>query len=265
MGANSKIEWCDHTMNPWVGCTKVGPGCTHCYAETMDSRWGHESWGVGAPRRKTSERVWKTPIGWNRIVAHTGKRLWVFCASMADVFDNEVPPEWRTELWELMRRTPNLNWQIVTKRISNVAKMVPADWPFPHVGLIATVCTQEEADRDVPRLLATPAAWRGLSVEPMLGPIDITGFDLLDWIIIGGESGRGAREFQITWARDLIKKCQSAHVPVFMKQIGRNVVYGSIPVRPSGEGRDIAEWPVDIRIRQMPRVTFPAPIKSVLK
>ncbi len=263
MGKNSKIEWTTHTQNFWIGCTKVGPGCDHCYAENQDVRWGHKSWGSGAPRRRTSERIWKQPTGWNRIAANTGERPWVFCSSLSDFFDNEVPPEWRADAWETIRRSPNLNWQIVTKRISNVAKMVPPDWPLPHVGIIATVCTQDEANRDIPRLLNTPARWRGLSVEPMLGPISIPWSmrTNLDWIVIGGESGSSARAFNVGWARDLIGECRASDTPVFMKQLGRKVVYGTVPWRPKNEGRDMEEWPVDIRIRQMPRVEFQAPEK----
>lgn len=174
MAENSKIEWTDHTFNPWWGCTKVGPGCDHCYAEALDNRTGGTHWGASAPRRRTKD--WSGPRRWNKHAGNYealhGRRQRVFCASMADVFDNEVPDQWRADLWQLIRECPRLEWQIVTKRIGNAAKMLPADWPFPHVGLLATVVNQAEADRDIPKLLATPAAWRGISAEPLLGPVD---------------------------------------------------------------------------------------------
>lgn len=276
MGKVTNIAWCDSSWNPWIGCTQVGPGCKFCYAESLDKRYGHAHWGPGAPRRRTSEENWKLPLRWNRIAFNTGTRPWVFCASMADVFDNEVPPEWRTDMWALIRATPNLNWQIVTKRISNVKKMVPENWPYPHVGIIATVCTQAEADRDIPRLLNTPAAWHGLSVEPMLEAIDMrrlltwgaTVNDFhhpepgIDWVIIGGESGPKARPFSIPAARDLVAQCRAADVPVFMKQIGRRPIFGTKIAKYNPhdrDGRDLESLPVDLRIRQMPRVSFGAP------
>lgn len=269
MAENTGIQWTTHTFNPWWGCAKVGPGCDHCYAEALDKRTGGDHWGHGKERRRTKD--WSGPLRWDRIAAKTGVRPWVFCASMADVFDNEVPDAWRKDAFDLIRSTPNLNWQIVTKRIGNARKMLPADWPYPHVGLIATICNQDEADRDIPKLVETPAAWRGLSCEPLLGPIDLEkhlivgsegGIDyaysktqFLNWVIIGGESGPGARPFQVSAARDLIEQCRRGGVPVFVKQFGAHPVYGTIPTRlKHPKGADMAEWPVDMRVQRMPNV-----------
>jgi protein gp37 len=159
---NSAISWTDHTFNPWIGCTKVSPACENCYAvRDAQDRFRLVRWGAGMPRRRTAPACWRQPIAWNRHAALTGYRPRVFCASWADVFDNEVPDEWRTDLWGLIRATPHLRWMLLTKRIGNATKMLPADWPhtFPHVGLMATIADQDEWDRDFRKLMAVP--WPG--------------------------------------------------------------------------------------------------------
>lgn len=253
MAENSKIEWCDSTWNPWVGCTKVSPGCDNCYAEAWDRRFavsGH--WGAGKARRRTSASNWRLPVRWNAaheaFFAEHGRRRRVFCASLADVFDNEVPEQWRVDLFRLIEATPNLGWILLTKRIGNAADMMfmarGGHLPLlPNVWIGATVVNQEEADRDVPKLLATPAAVRFLSIEPMLGPVDLqthfaghcpehdfaSGFCIdrkhrgvqhLHWIIVGGESGPKARPMHPDWARSLRDQCNAASVPFFLKQMG---------------------------------------------
>ena len=117
MSENSKIEWTDHTFNPWEGCQKVGPGCDHCYAETRNARFAGGiavNWGPGAPRRRTSAANWQQPLRWDKnheaFFAQHGRRQRVFCASLADVFDNAVDPQWRQDLFALIQRTPNLDW-----------------------------------------------------------------------------------------------------------------------------------------------------------
>jgi len=230
MGANTEISWTDATFNPWWGCTKVGPGCDHCYAEAFDRRVGGSHWGAGAPRRLIKD--WSGPMKWQREAERTGRRPWVFCASMADVFDNEVPGEWRTRLWQTIELTPLLNWQIVTKRIGNAAKMMrdPAVWRerFRHVGVMATVVDQEEADRDVPKLLALKrshsVAWVGLSMEPLLDHVDLASHVIdLDWIIVGGESGPRARPMNPSWARSLRDQSAAAGKAFHFKQWGEFV------------------------------------------
>lgn len=185
MAENSKIEWTDHTFNPWIGCTKVSPACDHCYAERlMDHRLGRVSWG--RERVRTSPAYWRQPLRWNAEAKAAGIRLRVFCASLADVFDNDVLASWRDDLWALIASTPHLDWLLLTKRIGNAAAMLPVvdssrpgyqpwheAWPWRNVWLGATVVNQAEADRDIPKLLATPAAKRFLSIEPMLGPINL--------------------------------------------------------------------------------------------
>lgn len=213
MADHSKIEWTDATFNPWIGCTKVSPACDHCYAAvSTPARTMGVEWGAGQPRRRTSDGNWKLPLRWNAKAfwqcncgwrghdligtengrlcpvcraAVTPARMRVFCASLADVFDNEVPTEWRADLFRLIALTPNLDWLLLTKRIGNAERMInEATWwpalaegnaykPRPNVWLGATICNQAEADRDIPKLLATPAAVRFLSMEPLLGPVDL--------------------------------------------------------------------------------------------
>lgn len=191
MGENTKIEWCHHSFNPWYGCQKVGPGCDHCYAEGWAKRSGLVQWGPGTERRRSSPANWRKPLAWNAEAERLGVRHRVFCASLADVFDNEVPRQWRIDLFRLILETPSLDWLLLTKRIGNAAKMLQDTAecigpmmdandryrPLPNVWLGATICNQAEADRDIPKLLAVPARVRFLSMEPLLGPVD-----LLYWI-----------------------------------------------------------------------------------
>lgn len=264
MSENTKIEWADHTFNPWTGCTKVSPACDHCYAEAWSKRAGAKvgKWGPGAVRVRTTKANWQMPLKWNAQAEREGRRFRVFCASLADVFDNEVPAQWQRDLFELIAATPHLDWLLLTKRIGNARAMLNEvvddlshgintwdELPWPGVWIGATVCNQLEADRDIPKLLATPAAVRFLSIEPMLGPIelglqcenwsddivmdpetgardccracDYTGIgNAIDWVICGGESGSGARPMHPDWARSLRDQCAATGVPFLFKQWG---------------------------------------------
>lgn len=234
MAENSKIEWTDHTFNPWTGCTKVSPGCDHCYAEGWAKRSGTVRWGAGEPRRRTTEANWRLPLKWNAQAEREGRRFRVFCSSLADVFDNSVPPEWRRDLFDLISDSPSLDWLLLTKRIGNAPAMIDAAaaegaiLPTFNVWLGATVVNQEEADRDIPKLLAVPARVRFLSIEPMLGPIDLRiPYEWpfkpdLHWVICGGESGPGARPMHPDWARSLRDQCKAAGVPFLFKQWGEH-------------------------------------------
>jgi protein gp37 len=133
MGEYSKIEWCDHTFNPWIGCQKVSPGCDHCYAEAMmEHRYKRVKWGPHGERQRTAEQNWKKPIQWNaqshKFGKEYGRRARVFCASLADVFDNQVDASWRSDLFALIRRCRKLDWLVLTKRPENIEKMLPSDW-----------------------------------------------------------------------------------------------------------------------------------------
>lgn len=241
MAAETGIAWCDSTFNPWIGCTKVGPGCDNCYAETlMDHRMHRVQWGPGNPRSLTSESNRALPLKWERdhakFEAEHGRRRRVFCSSLSDVFDNEVPAEWRTELFALIDSTPHLDWLLLTKRVGNVQAMIERVGMTrlpPNVWIGATVVNQPEYDREIGKLLRLRAAVHFLSMEPMLGPIDMRmgGASMpdhsahrplapLSWCIVGGESGHHARPFDVSWARSIVAQCKDAGVPVLVKQLG---------------------------------------------
>lgn len=296
MADRTEIAWCDSTFNPWIGCTKVGPGCDHCYAEAdFDLRKHRAKWGPGNPRSRTSPANWRKPLQWNarpfyecgcgyrgtmdelttNAIHRCGEqfkrvRRRVFCASLADVFDNDVPDEWRADLITLIEKTPNLDWLILTKRIGNVTRMIEeatdlidygegwqsmwgqGKWP-DHVKLGATICNQEEADRDISKLLAVPAGGRWLSMEPLLGPVSfrwaswhdyssrqpgfshghLDGLRGIDWVVVGGESGPNARPMHPDWARSLRDQCAAAGVPYLFKQWGE-----WLPGRQRGVGQE---------------------------
>ena len=263
MGEKSRIEWTDHTFNPWEGCQKVAPECDHCYAEARDMRFtGGTRWGPKAPRRRTSAANWKKPRRWNAqaeaFQATRGRRQRVFCASLGDVFDNAVNPDWRDDLWALIRECDQLDWQLLTKRPQNMGRMLPPDWGdgWLHVRLGTSAGSRTTAGQNVPHLLATPAALRFVSAEPMLGPVDLTRWlypaldrhaaglsddplaasmlgrairsghaggpmrPALDWVICGGESGANARPMHPTWATSLRDQCQKANTAFLFKQWG---------------------------------------------
>lgn len=226
MAEQSAISWTDATFNPWIGCTRVSPACDRCYAARDNERRGWVSgWGPGVPRRRTSVQNWNLPLRWDRKAAATGRPLRVFCASLADIFDNEVNAAWRHDLWALVERTSNLRWILLTKRIGNVSKMVPGHWfegGWPaHVGLMATIANQEEWDRDYGKLAywSPIAPWIGVSAEPLLGHINI-GDARPDWIITGGESGAGFRPLDMNAVRSLRDQCARNGVTFHHKQNG---------------------------------------------
>ncbi len=225
MADGTKIEWADATFNPWIGCTKVSPACDNCYAAAMmDDRYGRVKWGQGEARARTSTANWRKPIAWDRKAAKSGQRPFVFCASLADVFDNEVDPDWRADLFALIGSTPNLVWLLLTKRIGNVEKMTAAAGGLPrNVAIGATMANQAEYDRDAPKLAKAkrdlaPVFTFG-SFEPLLGPIVIDD-DAPDWIIAGGESGACARPIDLNWVRRLRDDARKISRVFNFKQVG---------------------------------------------
>jgi protein gp37 len=313
MGENSKIQWTDHTFNPWVGCTKVSAGCAHCYAERdFDQRRHFAKWGQAGTRVLTSDANWRKPLDWNRKcqvaeqfndvrefnlgprIVRVRDRHRVFCASLCDVFENwpdglintngcslwwcpyckhtaegaapihqkrpfacpncssdysspMVRPftmmQARLRLWRLIESCPNLDWLLLTKRPENVHVFVPAAWLEPdrwptNVWIGTSVENQAAADARVPHLLRIPAAVRFLSCEPLLGPVDLSGYHdscdhfggdciygregetEIDWVIAGGESGPNARPCHPDWVRGLRDQCAGAGIPFFFKQWG---------------------------------------------
>jgi protein gp37 len=260
MGQTTNIAWCDHTFNPWWGCVKVSRGCEHCYMQTFLKRVGQERYfgpSKTTQRRFFSDKHWLEPRKWNREAEVAGVRRRVFCASMADVFeDNPALVGERVRLFRLIESTPSLDWLLLTKRPENLLAMLPHSWthfePMPNVWLGTSVEDQRAADERIPLLLQTPAAVRFLSAEPLLGPVELfdtsegalrgvavirsggqshdgpsgpsewfdDSYSGIDWVIAGGESGPNYRPLDLDWARSLRDQCTSAGVSYFFKQIG---------------------------------------------
>lgn len=297
MAETTGIAWCKSTVNFWIGCTKVstgatgGGGCDGCYAEhATPSRTMNIVWGTGQPRHRTKPQTWNQLDRWNREAPNTEfagrKGFWpVFIDSLSDFFDNEVDEQWRADAWAKMKACPNLTFLIVTKRIGNAKRMLPADWGdgYPNVWIIATVVNQAELDRDIGKLVSLPAAVRGLSIEPQLARISLRwlaafpenapttaqhpsgttdhfdGLRRLDWVICGGESdqpGHPAREFRLTWAELLAHETDQAGVAFFMKQLGHKPLRLGLadfePYQCTGKGEDPDEWPEALRRREFP-------------
>lgn len=247
MGEVTGIGWTDHTWSPWWGCTRVSTGplgaCEHCYAEALDKRVGGDHWGVGKPRREMSEKHWAAPLKWSTAALEAGEPRFVF-PSMCDPFDNEVPIAWLQRFMGRIEDTPGLVWLLLTKRAPNILKrMREAGVDLPrNAALGITVVTQDEFDRDMRHLQAARrllgARLAFLSIEPMMGPMDITtaprsdgqghsrpldgrfDFERVDWVICGGESGPAPRPMKPEWARALRDQCAAADVPFFFKQWG---------------------------------------------
>lgn len=231
---NSKIEWTHHTFNPWIGCAKVSAGCKHCYAETlMDTRYGRVEWGVNGTRSRTSEAYWRKPLAWNGHAKATGQRLRVFCASLADVFEDRPDlVEWRADLFKLIDVTPYLDWLLLTKRPENIARLMVEAKELrirDNVWLGTSVEDQDAANERIPHLLkaAHLARFTFLSCEPLIGPVDIAplytslpGSRNIDWIIAGGESGQGARPMHPDWARQLRDIAACEGIAFLFKQWG---------------------------------------------
>jgi protein gp37 len=309
MSENSSIEWTTHTFNPWIGCTKVSPGCANCYAESEDKRrgWTPAGWGKGKPRKRTTPAYWKQAIRWNNDILMTEfERPRVF-PSLCDWLDDEVSIEWLADFLNLIRITPNLDWLLLTKRPELFSSRIKAvidhaaktpsphdselivfcdEWlcennPPPNVWLGVSVEDQDRADQRVPKLLETPAALRFLSVEPLLGEVNLrkvhttpfiaidaleTGTfnrSKIDWVIVGGESGPKARPCDIEWIRAVLGDCQATGTACFVKQLGAKV---SVQIGPATvqiasalrdrKGGDPSEWPADLRVREMPALAL---------
>jgi protein gp37 len=227
MAMNSAIEWTDHTFNPWTGCTNISPGCDNCYAEAWSKRSGQVKWG-NSPRKRTTESYWKAPHIWQRkaaeFAAQHGRRQRVFCASLADVFDNQAEPEWRSDLFKVIKETPSLDWQLLTKRPQNIRKMLPADWGvtgYSNVWLGFTAEDQLRFEQRKRFLKEIPASIWFISYEPAIGALRISDNDPKpDWLISGGESGHGARPMVSQWARDIVEDCKRLGIAAFHKQWG---------------------------------------------
>ena len=225
MAKYSGIEWTHHTFNPWWGCVKLSPACAHCYAETWSRRVGMQLWGGKAPRRFFGESHWREPLRWNAEAEGSHGRARVFCASMADVFEPRVDLDpWRDKLWELIEKTPHLDWLLLTKRPGYIKHVYPwATAPRHNVWLGTTAENQSWATRRIERLIRVDAHVRFLSCEPLLSAIDLTPWlerEQIGWVIAGGESGSKARPSHPNWIRSLRDQCEAYAVPFHFKQWG---------------------------------------------
>lgn len=227
------ISWADMTFNPWIGCQKVGPPCDNCYAEdlfgTEGSRLKRVVWGPEGERLMTSPANWLKPLRWQKIAMAADWYFDVFSASLADWADNKAPAGAREQLAIVIRRTPNLRWMLLTKRIGNVEAMLLEMFPEgvpPNVALGITVALQGEADRDIPRAIAAKKKLGirrlFLSMEPLLGLVQLKPewLEHIDLVIVGGESGEKARPMHPKWAESLLEQCLAAGVRFHFKQWG---------------------------------------------
>lgn len=289
MGYATAIEWTHHSFNPWRGCTKVSAGCANCYAETLSARNPKVLgvWGDKGTRVVASESMWREPLKWNAQAERAGQRRRVFCASLADVFerrDELIAP--RARLLKLIRATPWLDWLLLTKRPENVLECVKesdagywSDWRFGYrvpenVWLGFSAENQTTFDERFDHARQIPCVVRFASLEPLLGPIDISaaywigecydpgtdkGYPVkdrgLEWVIVGGESGPLSRACRVSWVRSLVAQCRAAAIPCFVKQLGA-VAIGPESYRirlAHPKGGDPSEWPSDLRVREFPR------------
>jgi protein gp37 len=235
MSDKSSIEWTEATWNPVTGCDRVSEGCDHCYAQTLAKRLK----AMGNPRYQRDGDPRTSGPGFGVTLHHDQLSLpmrWkqpktVFVNSMSDLFHDDVPDEFIEEVFIVMRDTPHHTYQLLTKRpgrMASVATRLASDASSlvrnPNVWLGTSVESQKWARVRVPQLLRTPSAVRFLSCEPLLGPLDLTGWlsatERIDWVIVGGESGPGARPMDAEWVRSLRDQCSRASVPFFFKQWG---------------------------------------------
>ena len=340
---DTAIEWTDKTWNPVTGCTKVSPGCAHCYAEGVAERFwpkqyperfrlGHadvntvpvsyyerdKADGLTRPRRFTdvmthADRL-DQPLRWR-------KPARIFVNSMSDLFHEDVSDEFLHRVYHVMEHARWHTFQVLTKRVARMQKYLSWRYgpredgagsriPSRHIWHGVSVENQLFADERIPLLLQTPAAVRFISAEPLLGPVNLTRIEhvgpgatgtcfldvlkgqgcsiggvwpygRLDWVIVGGESGRQARPCEVAWVRVLVQQCQAAHVPVFVKQLGSDprdaaaerddmcaretwpegwlpTIDGRRVWRPDlshRKGGDPAEWPAEVRVREYPTST----------
>lgn len=236
MGQATNISWTDHTFNIVWGCTQISPACAHCYAKSLSERWGYDIWGKDAERRTFGDKHWQEPLKWNRIAEKEQRRHRVFCSSMADVFeDHPTVDQERLKLWPLIRQTPWLDWQLLTKRPENIKANLPDDWGdgYSNVWLGVTAENQEFADKRLPTLLDIPSVLHFVSAEPLLGWLDLTDYlptlgyrgrawflPSLKWIIVGGESGAKHRPLDTLAARSIQALAHQTSTAFFFKQHG---------------------------------------------
>lgn len=312
MGDRTGIEWTDATWNPVVGCSLQSPGCTNCYAQRMAGRLARMGSPIyqGLTRPSKAGDVWTGKVeasNWGQVIKPLSWRRprRIFVNSMSDLFHPALPDEVRDQVFAVMALCPQHTFQVLTKRPDVMRRYVVErhsrnevelaaepirrgiealggkhmfPWPLPNVWLGVSVEDQTRANERIPDLLATHAAVRFLSCEPLLGPVDLTdikppamghgdahgwsaiwrdnklGRAWIDWAIVGGESGHGARPMRAEWARDLLRQCEAAAIPAFMKQTGSNRG-PDWPAGITGKGDDPAQWPEWCRVQRFPEAT----------
>jgi protein gp37 len=279
---HTRIAWADGTFNSWWGCTRITKACKNCYAEAQSRRFGESVWGDNAPRRFFGDKHWNEPIRWNRKAEKEGVQRRIFAGSMCDVFEDRRDLFFpRMRLFRLVEDTPFLTWMFCTKRPQNYHRLLPASWlggPRPNVWLLATASDQDEFDTAANELIRVPAMVRGISVEPMLGPISraqqwmqrgwfrspcpahTKRFELecvdcirqptqdlprINWVVVGGESGPGARPVQSSWVRALRDQCADTRTAFFFKQMGSR--------GHKGKGAELTDIPEDLQIKEFPQ------------
>lgn len=267
MGEFSKISWTDHTFNAWIGCTKVSPGCKFCYAEVFSHKYNIAKWGDN-PRYLTADSTWNKPLQWQKKASKSGIRYRVFCSSLSDVFeDNPQVQQWRERLWELILRTPDLDWLLLTKRPENYEKYFPSEWKkfFPgNIWIGMTICTQAEYDKNIAVQQKFQKEWgvktTFISFEPLLTNI-ILKQGAPDWSIIGGESGslKNARPMELAWVRSLMAqiKAMDGNHKIFFKQMGSQLAKKMKMEDKKGEnGIDLLPSEYDwLKVREFPDST----------
>lgn len=278
MGENSKISWTHHTFNPIWGCEKIAPECANCYAEAWAKRMGYHVWGKNKPRRQLSEKYWREPLKWNARAEKNGERARVFCGSMCDwLEDHPTVHMERQKLFPLIEQTPWLDWLLLSKRNENFDRAIPEKWWMEgvptNVWIGMTAGCQETWNACWPILESIKHQTHRLafvSVEPMIGPMDITD-DLVyidigdedcprwlqwpDWIIIGGESeqpGHNARRIELDWVRKLIAQCKQSGIAVYVKQLGTAWARDAGVFEHDRAGTDWNNWPENLRVREYP-------------
>ena len=263
MGESTSIPWCHHTFNPVWGCTKVDRGCAHCYAEALAKRTGHDVWGPATGYRRFPAKHWAEPLAWDAEArARRGMGRPRVFPSMCDPFDPDWPAAVRSNFWAFIRATPRLDWLLVTKRPEQLPALLPEDWGYgwSNVWLLASGHDQASLMKRAGELAKVPALVRGISLEPLIGAdVDLRflgdnlGPDerpLLDWLIIGGESGPGAERMPLDAAQRVIEQALVLELPVFFKQLG-SVLARDYGLKNS-KGEDPAEWRARYRVRQFP-------------
>lgn len=274
MSDGTAIEWADATWNPVTGCSVVSSGCTHCYAMRLaGGRMRHHPTREGLTLSTKAGPVWTGEVRFNEGVLSQPLR-WrrprrIFVCAHGDLFHEAIPDDWIDQVFAVMARAPHHHFLVLTKRPERMRVFCDANAASCNVWLGVSVEDQKTADARIPELLATVAAHRWISAEPLLEPVDLNrrtfvrcpkhdttyGFCLqdcgdwirLDWVVVGGESGPGARQCDVQWIRDIVRTCAAARTPCFVKQLGSNSDY-----RATKKGADPMEWPADLRVRQWP-------------